>query len=193
MIVNQTKNSREMFDIYPITDLFLTTTNSVVKVETRELVMGSGHALQFVQTFDPTGEKQLKARLGVAIAKRTQEYHEAGHYGDLKPTDKPYVYNKSKTHRGYHAYGLIVSEKWPNSKIGIFQTKFDWAKPSSIDLIKYSFNQLKAFMERGKQTLGRPVRVDMPFPGIGKGGLNRDDVLEIASKFGDNLHLWEMI
>jgi hypothetical protein len=57
---------------------------------------------------------------------------------------------------------------------GAFQTKLDFREASSLELIRFSAQQLRMWMlEHPRQT------VHLAFPGIGLGGLEPEQVLEI--------------
>lgn len=192
MILHTVNDPNAMFDVYPISQLFCTTGNSVVNAQTRELVMGAGHAKQYAEFFDPTGEKKLKAGFGLAVHNEVSRLHNLGTYDYLKVNELPYVTSKDGLWRGYGAYGLIYSKNWPNNRMGILQTKFDWKKPSPLALVKWSLKRLQGFIDAVYDCNGIYIRVDMPFPGIGKGGLPRHEVLPMLENFGDYLHVWEL-
>ncbi len=44
-------------------------------------------------------------------------------------------------------YSLLISPRWPTTKLGAFQPKTDWQKPSSLSLIQNSAAMLKAWAE----------------------------------------------
>lgn len=83
-------------------------------------------------------------------------------------------------------YGLLVSENWPTAKLGAFQTKIDPADPSPTWLIHYSALMLDQFIRRNKVLM-----VYLNFPGIGNGGLTREQVLPLVSFLPDNVCLYE--
>ena len=83
-------------------------------------------------------------------------------------------------------YGLIVSENWPESKLGAFQVKWHYKDKADLGLIGFSVYALRMFVEYNVV-----LNVHLNFPGIGNGGLNRDDVLPIVQTLPDNVHIWE--
>jgi len=56
--------------------------------------------------------------------------------------------------------------------IGAFQTKGDWRQEASMDLVKNSVKELKKFINENPG-----LKIGMCFPGIGLGGLDKDEVL----------------
>ncbi|MCB0093315.1 MAG: hypothetical protein KDE54_35745 [Caldilineaceae bacterium] len=82
-------------------------------------------------------------------------------------------------------YGLLVSPRWPTAKIAAFQTKIDWRKPSATHFIATSVDQLCAWLADHPT-----ARVDLPFPGIGHGGLTPAQVMPIIARLSDNVHIW---
>lgn len=192
MILHETEDREEMFGIYPVTDLFLTTGNSVVNSR-QELVMGTGHAKQCVDWLDPDGTKGMRRRLGQRLHLVVTTKHGRGAYPELRPNHKPY--GKLVKHPDmvcYYAYGVLISEHWPKSKFGVFQTKDNYANPSRPELITYSAGVLSALMDYMAGQLGRMPRVDMPMPGIGLGGLDEYTVRPLLKKLGDNVHVWKL-
>lgn len=100
------------------------------------------------------------------------------------------AYLRDGGHGDDSAYGVCVPVYVPgiegSGKIGAFQTKFDWKAPSSLALIGFSVIELKIMCR-----YGQIPRVDLAFPGIGCGGLERADVLPIISELPDSVHIWE--
>ena len=83
-------------------------------------------------------------------------------------------------------YGFYVSRHWPLTKIGLFQTKRHWRDNASIDLIKMSLTGLDFWL------IGREDKiVCLNFPGIGNGGLERDQVLALLEFLPDNVKVYE--
>lgn len=83
-------------------------------------------------------------------------------------------------------YGLLISSRWPQAKIGAFQTKTDARQPASLFLIQCSTTALKQWAEAHPQ-----AQIHLNFPGIGYGGLLREKVLPIVNQLPDNVTLWE--
>lgn len=70
--------------------------------------------------------------------------------------------------------------------IGFFMVKNHWKQPAELDIIRRSADELKnsPFTRQYK-------RIDLNFPGIGNGKLNREDVLPLMQELPDNVHIWE--
>jgi hypothetical protein len=84
-------------------------------------------------------------------------------------------------------YGLLVSENWPRQKVAAFQTKIDWREPSKLDVIELSTRMLIDWCA------AHPTAwVHLNFPGIGRGGLRREDVLPVIAALPDTVAVWEL-
>ena len=194
MIYHVTDDPKEMFRTSAVSDLFLTTSNSVIRVNNRTLVMGAGHAKAMVQHFDPEGKHGLEHRFALKVQEKVEALHGAGFYPELRPNDVPYGYmRKSKKYLVYYSYGVIISENWPKSKLGLFQTKDNWLNKSRLGLIEFSVRELVRQMKWMQKVLKRAPRVDMPFPGIGNGGLKEYDVRHLLKNLEDNVHIWKLV
>ena len=83
-------------------------------------------------------------------------------------------------------YGLIVVQ-YGRQSVGAFQVKRHYAHNADPDIIGYSASMLRDWV---RQT--RCGRVDMNFPGIGYGKLDRASVLELIEPvLPDQVHVWE--
>jgi hypothetical protein len=74
---------------------------------------------------------------------------------------------------GWHLYGLLALEVAPGLSVGLFQTKGDWRDRAELGIIRYSATALAEYLE------GNPREVHMAFPGVGLGGLEEEEVLEV--------------
>lgn len=125
-----------IWDIWDTADLFLFTGNSTVTQEGR-LVMGRGLAREVRDRFP-----NVDYALGQEILKQ-------GH----------------KTSRGLE-YGLIVSPRWPEAKLGVLQVKYNWKDNADRVLINNSLIDIAMWSVENK---GKQIHLNMP--GIGNGGL----------------------
>ena len=66
-----------------------------------------------------------------------------------------------------------------------FMVKDHWANNASLDIIKKSVEELNYLYGMTDE------RVDLNFPGIGNGKLDRAHVLPILETLTDNIHVWE--
>lgn len=92
------------------------------------------------------------------------------------------------------AFGTLLNTyKLPNAGIiGIFdgqligwcRVKDHFAQPAKISIIENSLKIVAALADYHD-------RIDINFPGIGNGGLAREDVLPLLSVLPDNVHVWE--
>jgi hypothetical protein len=84
---------------------------------------------------------------------------------------------------GTYSYLLLPGYCYQGSWIGAFQSKFHWQDSSPLDLIKDSVYALG-------QVAPRFTRIAMAFPGIGHGGLRKDQVLPILETLPDNVYVY---
>jgi hypothetical protein len=69
----------------------------------------------------------------------------------------------------------------PRAKIVAFPTKHDWKDPSDLELIKKSARELMELIEKHNWKL-----VALPFPGIGRGGLDKETVRQALAPILDD-------
>lgn len=74
--------------------------------------------------------------------------------------------------------------------IWFFRVKDHWAQQAKIEIIKHSAFGVSG-MCKSWYNKTKPLRIDLNFPGIGNGGLKREDVLPIIETLPDNVHVWE--
>ena len=74
---------------------------------------------------------------------------------------------------------------------GCFMVKDHWMEKAKLSLIKDSCLDLCDILDSVAVVHDSPIRVDLNFPGIGNGGLPREDVLPIIEQLPDNVHVWE--
>jgi hypothetical protein len=86
-------------------------------------------------------------------------------------------------------YGVLVEPIPPTRKYalryGIFQVKYHWGKPAIPDLISYSCTKLQEISHLYPS-------ISLNFPGIGNGGLGRDEVLPLIEGLPGNVTVWEL-
>jgi hypothetical protein len=75
--------------------------------------------------------------------------------------------------------------EYDHTRIYWFMVKDHWANQASLDIIQNSVSTLDHLFGYTDE------RVDLNFPGIGNGGLKREDVLPLLEKLPDNIHIWE--
>ncbi len=74
----------------------------------------------------------------------------------------------------WHLYGLLVTQVAPGLYTGLFQSKGDWKAPADLSLIAYSARKLAEWL---KENPG--LEAHLAFPGVGLGGLEEEEVLEV--------------
>jgi hypothetical protein len=75
--------------------------------------------------------------------------------------------------------------KYEETSIYWFMVKNHWKEEASLNIIRESVFQLQYGFD------WRDIRVDLNFPGIGNGRLNRQSVLPLLKELPDNIHIWE--
>lgn len=70
--------------------------------------------------------------------------------------------------------------------VGYFMVKRHWAAKAELPIIEASVDNLWKWIEELAWE-----RIDLNFPGIGNGGLDRELVLPIIQQLSDNVHVWE--
>ena len=155
----------DMFSVWGKTDLFLFTSNPIVNKQGLA-VMGRGIA------------KQLSDKVPT-IRKAFADY--------LKRSSGEYAV----ADLGEYTIGTATQ------RVGYFMVKAHWADPASLRIIEESVDCLIAILVE-LQWFSEVVddapfnfRVDLNFPGIGNGKLQRDDVLPLLLKLPDYVHIWE--
>jgi len=142
--------------------IILVTCNSYIRKD-GALVMGRGAALEMKNRYP-----QIDYRFGKMIK----------------------YYSK---HLGY--YGILILD--PNAtaaeyistspKMGVFQVKYHFKDLADLTLIRQSTYELMSTLE----LTHFPRTVSMNFPGIGYGGLKREDVIPIISMLPDEVTIYE--
>jgi hypothetical protein len=88
--------------------------------------------------------------------------------------------------RGLGEYGLLISPRWPDAKLGTFQVKRHYSQAASLELVRRSTAALCAWCADHPD-----AQVALNFPGIGNGRLHREDVLPIITQLPDQVTIWE--
>lgn len=85
-------------------------------------------------------------------------------------------------------YGLLVSPRWPEAKLGAFQVKAHYSQPADLELICYSTAMLCAWCAAHPD-----AQVVLNYPGIGSGCLRRETVLPIIAQLPEQVTIWEYL
>ena len=86
----------------------------------------------------------------------------------------------------YDYYGIIVTDRFKPNLLGTFQVKQHYKDQADLFLIKYSIIKLFDLV------LGSPYKkINLNFPGIGLGGLNRHVIIPQLQLLPDNVQVWE--
>lgn len=84
-------------------------------------------------------------------------------------------------------YGLLISEKFPDAKLGAFQVKTRYDQDAKLDIIAESTAQLAKFSRENKA-----LQIHLNFPGIGNGNLDPLDVLDFIEVLPHNVTIWTL-
>lgn len=91
--------------------------------------------------------------------------------------------------RNVHTVGYYGPTR---QRVGYFMVKEHWRDRASLDLIENSCYDLADIIYTLEDTLGRGLKVDLNFPGIGNGGLDREQVKPLLDGIlPANVHIWE--
>lgn len=154
-----------MWNIFGKTDLFLITTNPIIR-ENGAVVMGRGIALEAKKRFPNIPYDFARSLKFSALKNQTHSY--------------------KKISYGPSNIGPIGT--YENQLVGYFMVKEHWNKPADLNIIRNSARELlhcTTWIHGFK-------RIDINFPGIGNGKLERENVLPILERYlPDNVHVWE--
>jgi len=78
----------------------------------------------------------------------------------------------------WYLYGLITFKVNPELAVGVFQSKGDWKAPANLSLIAHSAKKLAEWLRNNPGW-----EVHMAFPGVGLGGLEEGEVLEVLEEY----------
>ena len=138
----------------------------------------------FLFTSNPIVNKQGLAVMGRGIAKQLS---------DKVPTIRKAFADYLKRSSGEYAVADLgeYTIGTATQRVGYFMVKHHWRDNAQLDIIEKSVNELISYHTL-RDGSGRVVgRYDLNFPGIGNGGLKREDVLPILMQLPDNVHVWE--
>ena len=161
----------DMWSAWEESDLFLITTNGSFTASGK-LVMGRGIARQARDRFPG-----LDAALAKTLRVPSRRY---GLPCGMNPRS-----DCGLCSRGI-PQGLLVSPRWPEAKLGLFQVKLRYWEDADLELIRLSTEMLLAWLKEHPDQ-----RVDLNFPGIGCGKLSLDVVRPIIEVPPSSVHIWQ--
>lgn len=129
----------------------------------------------FLITTSATLTVQGKLVMGAGIAKRARE-----RFPGIDEALGKAVIEQGKR------YGLLVSPRWPEAKLGAFQTKLHWRDESQFSLISEATTKLSLWCRAHPS-----ASVHLNFPGIGHGQLPRSQVFRLLEPLPDSVSIWE--
>ena len=144
-------------------DLYVVTTNGYITKDDK-LVMGRGAALM---------AKKLCPLLPEIASRLTQ-----------------YVFDSS---RGCRVYGFVESNpvKCIDKKVrrfGLFQVKYHWRDKADLALIGFSILSMNKRLDMFEPK----VRIGMNYPGIGNGGLSKEQVAPLLESLDKRVMVYEL-
>lgn len=83
-------------------------------------------------------------------------------------------------------YGLLVSDGWPERKLGLFQTHCHPASGPLPLIIHIAADYLAAWCRKQPER-----RVDLSCPATGRDGLSMEDVRTLLRPLPADVHLWK--
>lgn len=83
-------------------------------------------------------------------------------------------------------YGLLISPRWPEAKLGVFQVKRHYSQPANLALTQLSTIALCVWCDEHPD-----AGVHLNFPGVGYGRLRREEVLPIITQLPAQVTIWE--
>lgn len=153
-----------MWDRFGNTDLFLITTNPIIRKDGC-LVMGAGVAKQAADKF----------------------FNLPFEYAQKVRYDRWYQAYDDSMHPTYCNFVGSFGDAFVRQPMGYFMVKDHWQESAKLEIIERAVKELvRVFINTGNFK-----RIDLNFPGIGNGKLKREDVLPIIEQLPDNVHIWE--
>lgn len=132
----------------------------------------------FMITTNPIIRKDGAVVMGRGIAEEAKQRY---------PTI-PYDFGNAlkELHPEVDQWNVGCIEKYEETSIWWFMVKDHWRNKASLTIIGESVFQLRYGFDWSK-----PRRIDLNFPGIGNGHLNKKDVLPLLEVLPDNVHIWQ--
>jgi hypothetical protein len=156
----------EMWSRWHDADLFLVTGNATLN-ERNNLVTWRGTLQEAAVRFK---KSRIDESLGMAVARNGVKKEIGGHH----------VYNP---------YHLLVSPRWPEAKLGLFQTREFYSHAIDEQIVSFAVDALLEWLPRGRDELDRDPLVVMPFPGSGHGAMPVG-VKVYLDRLPDNVEVW---
>lgn len=128
----------------------------------------------FVITTNPIVKKDGSVVMGRGIALQAKQ----------RFPKLPYDFGECLSWHPTKTCGYIGT--YDDTHIWFFMVKHHWAQKADFGVISDSTEQLRILANFADER-----RFDLNFPGIGNGGLDREDVLSIIQELPDNVHVWE--
>ena len=140
----------------------------------------------FLVTGNSVVKKDGTLVMGRGIAKEAKERYPQFPLAAGQYLSRHQEYRKNKP------YGLLLNVYKMCPKLGVFQVKAHYKDKASIELIRYSTMLLSIYIKKYESMINT---VNLNFPGIGYGGLDRKEVLPILEEFlsdsAQKVTIWE--
>lgn len=131
----------------------------------------------FLFTSNPIVNQKGLAVMGRGIAKQL-----ADKYPDIQKDFGKWL----QVPRERSVYPCEVIGTYDRQTVGYFMVKDHWKSAARLDIILESVRDMI-----DSNMVNQFQRIDLNFPGIGNGKLNKADVLPIITLLPDNVHVWE--
>jgi hypothetical protein len=134
----------------------------------------------FMITTNPVRRKDGAVVMGRGIALEAKERFPRLPFAFGEVLDGPAV------DEAHFSVGFIDHFGEQGTPVWYFMVKNHWRNPASLSIIEDSVDAIRYIYHNFE---GR--RVDLNFPGIGNGHLDRESVLRIIQQLPDNFYIWE--
>lgn len=134
----------------------------------------------FLITTNPIINKQGLAVMGRGIAKEA-----ADRFPRLR-----LEFAEQLCQRKLRESNVFTIGRYDGTRVGCFMVKNHWKERARLDIIEKSVQDLLSTLATITDIRGYSPRVDLNFPGVGNGGLDKEDVRPLLMCLPDNVHIW---
>lgn len=165
----------DMWSVYTEADLFLITASATV-VGSGELVMNDGLAQEARDKFKAFG---IARSLGDAVASRARE-----EWGD-RAVVWEHIEGSVKTYKPYY---LLISDQWPDARLGLFQNRNVHVDEPDEFLIAGAADALREWAEDKREEMQRKPVICLEYPGGDT--LSLAVVRPLLAELPDTVQVW---
>lgn len=132
----------------------------------------------FLITTNSTIKKNGALVMGAGIAKQARDT-----FPGLDISLGRVIQNKCGNLGLYH---ILISDRWPEKKLGIFQVKREYSGKAELSIIEESVKMLNELIIKHNIE-----NVHLNYPGIGNGGLSKEEVEPTIMQLSEDATIWE--